>query len=219
MIYLPETVKGNKITKFFEDIQTKVTTYLNSESTETSKTFVVMDDARAIKKYKKVLKAYGTRLIADSKGETPFTHISYAHASGNIILPIFQRQFGYLLSFGLHDRWTKFSNLFNPPKQKCISDNASYHKYCAMAMANAREQIIFHESDPVSLKSARNLFALWGVFVIISVLTIVKEIWYSNIVRHVVNGISRLPILYGLVVNVYKDILRRRSNIAFVLCD
>ncbi|OXA39846.1 hypothetical protein Fcan01_25278 [Folsomia candida] len=191
VIYLTGSHKVEILVRYLNSIKiSKRISTSKNESLETSKTFALMDDAEHVKTYSKLFQWYGNHLILQAKADTPFAEIYCGLASKNFLLPLFQQRFGELLSFGLEDRWNKLENTYIPIKLHYRVDNGTDKKYFFRAMSNTRGPATVHESDPISLKLVKEIFALCGIIHLISFLVFVKEIGFENM-KHYISRISR----------------------------
>lgn len=158
--------------------QSEKLNYLNG-SIETRKTFVVMDKAEYLGYLHKFITWNGSRLIIGGKEATPFNAIKVLATQTNYVLPIFMKRMRTLSSFGLEDRWNKLGKLYSPLRFQYKMNTLTYKKYFAMALSNGRGPVTFHESDPVSLKSVKEMFVLCVLCVGVAILNVGVECRYS----------------------------------------
>ncbi|OXA46298.1 hypothetical protein Fcan01_19194 [Folsomia candida] len=141
-----------------------------------SKTWAIMGQVETVKGFTSDIKWSGKKKISTAKdGTTPFSTIWVTYGSTSFFFPILKKGFGQLSSFGLIMRWEKMSYLYSPLKTIYLRDNKNYKKYFFKVMSNAKEQITFHESDPVSMKSVNEVFFLWGMCLLIGIVSIIIE--------------------------------------------
>ncbi|OXA54329.1 hypothetical protein Fcan01_10462 [Folsomia candida] len=88
---------------------------------------------------------------------------------------VFHRQVGYLYSSGLDDRWGKKAELYHPLTLQFKNKDANYKRNFARAMADRKEDTIFHESDPVSFESVKSVFILCAGVLMVSWISILAE--------------------------------------------
>lgn len=167
-------------------------TYGN-KSVYTGRTFAIMDEVGTLDVYSKLLKWNGSRLIVQGTGQdTPFGITVVDIGLRNFLVPIFNNILGLLRSTGFEDRWNKLDKTYALIYKGCEIDNTSYKKYFAKAISNFREPISFHESDPVSLKSVKGVFLVCNVFILLSFVSVVKEVGCKEAMHYILNSLSRM---------------------------
>lgn len=207
---LDKTVMAN----FLHSIKTpKKMSKSGNQAVPRGNTFATMDDANYVMQLAKLFQWYGTRLVILGTEDAPFSDISFGLASRTYLFTLFQKRFGELLSFGFEKRWTKLESTYTSMNMQFEVDNTTYQKYFARVVASIREPITFNESDPVSLKSVQEVFALCGVVLFVSFITLLIDIDEGKVMRYLCNWISFLKIANHKFFTYHKNSYsRRRSN-------
>lgn len=144
-------------------------------SVETRTTFAIMDTTRDLAVLQGLIQSNGSRLITQVKEGTPLIEISFSMSPRTYLRPLFLKQLGNFLAFGLENRWKKLEQLYGPIRLQYILNKGKYKEHFARAMSNCREPITFHESDPVSLESVIEIFVLCGIFLFFAIFMIFVE--------------------------------------------
>ncbi|OXA45877.1 hypothetical protein Fcan01_19227 [Folsomia candida] len=163
--------------------QSKFPPFLNSSlGLDPSKPWAILDEEKTLKEFTSFVKWGGIRKsISATDASTPLTNSKIGLSLGRktFLFPIFQKGFGQLSSSGLILRWYKLSELYCPLELVYQMNDKNYKRYLLNAISGAREQVTFHESDPVSMKSVKEIYALCGMCLIFGIVSIIVECAHS----------------------------------------
>ncbi|OXA41132.1 hypothetical protein Fcan01_23997 [Folsomia candida] len=89
-------------------------------SVETRTTFAIMDTTRDLAVLQGLIQSNGSRLITQVKEGTPLIEISFSMSPRTYLRPLFLKQLGNFLAFGLENRWKKLEQLYGPIRLQYI---------------------------------------------------------------------------------------------------
>ncbi|OXA46897.1 hypothetical protein Fcan01_18163 [Folsomia candida] len=200
------------------------------EILDTKSIFAVMDDSEDLKYCYGALKWSDSRLIIKAKEDTPFVDIRLAVGNANYLLPIFVKPMGLLLSSGLAKRWNELYDLYSILKDMRGHNSSNYKKYFSKVMYNVRDPVTFHESDPVSFESMKDIFVLCGTILLLAALIICYECthfigsyftkdWNTLYSRIRLSFTLRLAIVRRMWTAVICSFVQVRTNLNNIICN
>lgn len=134
----------------------------------------------------------GNRYIVHNRGESPFQVVHYKSGQTNLFTPYLARGLRRMQEFGLTHRWTNLNPILAMLTfKKRLLVRGKYFEVVQKVLGNAKERVIFHESNPVPLDVIRPAFYICGIIISLGIAGFALENlkilvqWEKNLVNAV----------------------------------
>lgn len=145
-------------------------------SVDTSKTYALMDTTNQFKVFTDLLMANGSRLIINSKDDSPFVSVLVNFGYGNCFHALFSKKLHQLSASGIESRWPKLEQIGAAVHAMSRLYGFSYKRHFVQYVSTSADfNAPISEEESIKLKTVQSIFILCSILHVFSFISLVIE--------------------------------------------